>query len=105
MKITTKSTATCFFALWAVCGLGIAWQAGVSAADTLSTEDFLNTLGVNTHLQGPTPADRWNTNINEIHWAHPLGLCVSQMEFGAGWTAANGWQGNYNPTNTGTTDE
>ncbi|MBI5833499.1 MAG: hypothetical protein HZB16_14465 [Armatimonadetes bacterium] len=34
-------------------------------------------------------------------WAHPLGLLVSQMEFGAGWTAANGWQGNYNPTNTG----
>lgn len=35
------------------------------------------------------------------NWAHPLGIRVSQMEFGAGWTAANHWQGNYNPVNTG----
>lgn len=201
MKIASWLTATWLLGLWSVCGLDIAWPAGASAADTLSTEDFLNTLGVNTHLQGLTPADRWNTNINEIgrqlnfigvrivrdwiyrpadgqlfkdlqnawrpdgrfwtsivegspadqrkslalsqaayqnfpgliyamggpneeddtypqklgatlpdaalvqttlyRWAHPLGLRVSQMEFGAGWTAANGWQGNYNPTNTG----
>jgi hypothetical protein len=188
-------------ALCAVCGGCIAGLAPVSAADVISTEDFLNTLGVNTHLQGLTPSDPWNTNIAEIgkqlnfigvrivrdwiyrpadgqlfkdlqdawrpdgrfwtsivegspanqrkslalaqgawqnfpgliyamggpneeddpypqklgatlpdaarvqsslyNWAHPLGIRVSQMEFGAGWTAANGWQGNYNPSNTG----
>lgn len=166
-----------------------------------STEDFLNTLGVNTHLQGLTKADPWNTDLPQIAgqlrylgvrlvrdwiyrpsdaqlfhdlqtrwrpdgrfwtsivegspadqrkslaqtqaavrdfpglihvvggpneedddyaqklgatlpqaalvqtdlyaWAHPLGLLVSQMEPGQGWTAANGWTGNYNPANTG----
>ena len=173
----------------------------MSAADALSSEDFLNTLGVNTHLQGLTPSDPWNTKVDEIgkqlnvlgvrivrdwiyrpadgrlfkelqrawrpegrfwtsivegspadqrkslalsqavwqsfpgliyamggpneedddypqklgatlpdaalvqtalyHWAHPRGIRVSQMEFGAGWTATNHWQGNYNPANTG----
>src|SRR5258708_4236245 len=34
-------------------------------------------------------------------WAHPLGIKVSQMEFGAGWTATNNWEGDYNPTNPG----
>ena len=201
MKITKKSTLAWVLGFWAVCGWGIAQPARASAADALSTEDFLSTLGVNTHLQGLTPADRWNTNIAEIgkqlnfigvrivrdwiyrpadgqlfkdlqnawrpdgrfwtsivegspadqrkclalsqsawqnfpglicamggpneeddpypqklgatlpdaalvqaslySWAHPLGIRVSQMEFGQGWTAANGWQGNYNPANTG----
>jgi hypothetical protein len=32
---------------------------------------------------------------------HPLGVKVSQMEFGSGWTASNKWQGDYNPANTG----
>ncbi len=36
-------------------------------------------------------------------WAHSGGrnVPVSQMEFGAGWTAANDWQGDYNPGETG----
>ena len=169
----------------------------------MSTEDFLNHLGVNTHLDGLTPEDPWNTNAVQIgtllrflgvrldrDWAHslsagpqwkavqnawsPLGrfwtsvdegspatqrtvlveeqaierafpgliyamggpneeddtypqglgatlpdaalvqqslyqwahsggrsIPVSQMEFGAGWTAVNAWQGDYNPKNTG----
>ncbi|HVU35343.1 MAG TPA: MBG domain-containing protein [Opitutaceae bacterium] len=34
-------------------------------------------------------------------WANPRGIKVSQMEFGAGWTDKNNWQGDYNPTNPG----
>jgi hypothetical protein len=169
----------------------------------LSTEDFLNGLGVNTHLNGLTAADPWNTNTSQVAeqlryigvrlvrdwaysvadgerwaavqkawgpygrfwssideaspanqrkalqcqetiwsthpgllyamggpneedneyprsrgatlpdsvlvqqalytWAHADGrqIPVSQMEFGSGWTAANQWQGDYNPRNTG----
>jgi hypothetical protein len=167
----------------------------------IRTEDFLNTLGVNTHLGGLTKSDPWNTNIPEVasqlnyigvrlvrdwpyraeygvtlkslqeawrkdgrFWLavvegspadqrtsaasiveiakkypdlvyaasgpneedngyaqklgatlpdsalvqadsynalHPMGIMVSQMEFGSGWVASNNWQGNYNPTNTG----
>ncbi len=169
----------------------------------LSTEDFLNHLGVNTHLDGLTQSDPWNTNaalvgtqlnylgvrldrdwahsadtgkkwkdvqkawspygrfwtsIDEAgpqyqrsvlayeeaiyqtfpgliyamggpnepdntypqgegatlpdsalvqqslhNWAHLQGrnIPVSQMEFGSGWTAANHWQGDYNPGDTG----
>jgi len=168
----------------------------------MSTEDFLNRLGVNTHLNGLTRNDPWNTNASQVasqlryigvridrdwawgatdgitwkkvqdewplgrfwtsideaspaeqrshlaneerlftgypgliyaiggpneeddsypqergatlpdsalvqqslyRWAHSGGrsIPVSQMEFGAGWTAANRWQGDYNPTDTG----
>ena len=169
----------------------------------VSTEDFLNHLGVNTHLDGLTHDDPWNTNASVVgaqlnflgmrldrDWAHfstvgqtwndvqkawnpygrfwssideagpayqrsvleyeqticqtfpgliyamggpneedntyPQGLGatlpdsalvqqtlytwahengrnmpVSQMEFGSGWTAANNWQGDYNPRDTG----
>jgi hypothetical protein len=166
-----------------------------------STEDFLNTLGVNTHLGGLTAGDPWNTDPREVgkqlnyigvrlvrdwpysadygqklaavrnswrpdgkFWLsvvegspaeqrsgveacariakaypgmiyatgggneeddeyaqklgatlpdtavvqamlyrelHPLGVVVSQCEFGAGWTAANNWDGDYDPNNTG----
>ena len=201
MRITTRPTAALIFGVLAACGVGRTGPERLRAADAMSTESFLNTLGVNTHVQGLTRADPWNTNINEIgkqlnfigvrivrdwiyrpvdgqrfkdlqnawrpdgrfwtsivegspadqrkslalsqaawqnfpgliyamggpneeddpysqklgatlpdaalvqtslyQWAHPLGIPVSQMEFGAGWTAANNWQGNYNPTNTG----
>jgi hypothetical protein len=169
----------------------------------MATEDFLNRLGVNTHLNGLTTGDPWNTNAAEVgsqlryigvrlvrDWAwsaadgvkwkavqsawNPLGrfwtsidegspktqraslsteiaiysaypnliyamggpneedddyarsqgaslpdaaevqkslygwshsdgrrVPVSQMEFGAGWTALNHWQGDYNPVDTG----
>ena len=175
----------------------------VRAQATLSTEDFLNRLGVNTHLNGLTKEDPWNTDAAQVAsqlrylglrldrdwawsladgqkwkavqkawgpygrfwtsideaspanqrkgleieqtiqqsfpgliyamggpneednpypqvqgatlpdsalvqqslytWAHSGGrhVPVSQMEFGAGWTAANNWQGDYNPANTG----
>jgi hypothetical protein len=38
-------------------------------------------------------------------WAHSQGrnVKVNQMDFGAGWTAENNWQGDYNPSNTGIT--
>ena len=174
-----------------------------SAVKAVSTEDFLNTLGVNTHLNGLTQGDPWDTNavrvggqlkflgvrldrdwawsaadgrtwkavqaawgplgcfwtsldegspatqrrnlgleeaIDETYpgliyvmggpneeddtypqqqgatlpdsvlvqqslrdWAHSGGRSIptSQMEFGAGWTAANNWEGDYNPKNTG----
>jgi len=177
--------------------------AAAAPVQAISTEDFLNRLGVNTHLDGLTPQDPWNTNAAEVgaqlryigvrldrDWAHspsagqkwkdvqnawsPLGrfwtsideaspaiqrtvlsdeqeitekfpgliyalggpneeddtypqaqgatlpdvalvqqslyrwahgggrnIPVSQMEFGAGWTAANAWQGDYNPHDTG----
>jgi len=173
------------------------------AQATLSTEDFLNRLGVNTHLNGLTKDDPWNTDEAQVAtqlkyigvrldrdwawsvadgrkwkavqtawgpygrfwtsideaspanqrkdlgfeeaiqqdfpgliyamggpneedntypqsqgatlpdsalvqqslyaWAHSGGrsVPVSQMEFGAGWTASNDWQGDYNPANTG----
>jgi len=176
---------------------------GDPARTALSTEDFLNRLGVNTHLDGLTRDDPWNTkaalvgaqlnyigirldrdwahsptagqtwkevqkawnpygrfwtSIDEaspayqrtvlgyeeaaylafphlifalggpneednlypqaqgatlpeaalvqesLHkWAHSGGrnIPVSQMEFGSGWTSANNWQGDYNPSNTG----
>jgi hypothetical protein len=197
----TLPTAARLLGLLAACALGLAEPEEARAADALSTEDFLNTLGVNTHLQGLIPADPWNTDVKQIgrqlnflgvrivrdwiyrpqdgrlfkdlqdawrpdgrfwtsivegspadqrkslalaqaawqdfpgliyamggpneeddaypqklgatlpdsaivqktlyQWAHPRGIRVSQMEFGAGWTAANNWQGNYNPANTG----
>jgi hypothetical protein len=50
---------------------------------------------------GATLPDAAVVQTQLYNWAHPLGLPVSQMEMGTGWTAANGWQGNYNPTNTG----
>ncbi len=177
--------------------------AAAAPVQAMSTEDFLNRLGVNTHLDGLTPEDPWNTNAAVVgaqlrylgvrldrDWAHspaagqkwkdvqnawsPLGrfwtsidegspatqrtvlgdeqgiskqfpgliyalggpneeddtypqaqgatlpdsalvqqslytwahtggrnLPVSQMEFGAGWSAANAWQGDYNPADTG----
>ena len=36
-------------------------------------------------------------------WAHSQGrnVKVNQMDFGAGWTDQNNWQGDYNPSNTG----
>lgn len=185
-----------------IAGMGNA-SAGADSLQAVSTEDFLNRLGVNTHLNGLTPQDPWNTNVplvadqvnyigvrlvrewtsstamgktwkefakyrvpfgriwtsidegspawqrrvlgfqqaiyeqypgliyamggpNEpdddypqqqgatlpdsvevqkalYQWAHSAGrnLPVSQMEFGAGWTAANGWKGDYDPTETG----
>lgn len=173
----------------------------VGAQRVRSTEDFLNTLGVNTHLSGLTRDDPWNTDIKEIgaqlnyigirlvrdwpykadygkklaalrdawrpdgkFWlsvveggpdeqrgsvaacaeiartypgmiyavgggneedndyaqklgatlpdtavvqallytaVHPLGIVVSQSEPGSGWTAANNWNGDYDPNNTG----
>jgi hypothetical protein len=38
-------------------------------------------------------------------WAHSEGrnVKVNQMDFGAGWTEQNNWQGDYNPSNTGIT--
>ncbi|MFL6260841.1 MAG: RICIN domain-containing protein [Thermoanaerobaculia bacterium] len=38
-------------------------------------------------------------------WAHSQGrnVKVNQMDFGAGWTSMNNWQGDYNPRNTGIT--
>ncbi|HEY2295755.1 MAG TPA: hypothetical protein VGM86_34055, partial [Thermoanaerobaculia bacterium] len=38
-------------------------------------------------------------------WAHSAGrnVKVNQMDFGAGWTDQNNWQGDYNPSNTGIT--
>ena len=169
----------------------------------LSTEEFLNHLGVNTHLNGLTHSDPWNTNVAQVgaqlrslgvrldrdwawsladgqtwknvqaawspygrfwtsvdeaspanqrrdlgyemaiqqrfpglistmggpneeddtypqsqgatlpdaalvqqslyQWAHSgrRNIPVSQMEFGAGWSAANGWRGDYPPQATG----
>lgn len=174
--------------------------ASVPGIQAMSSEDFLNHLGVNTHLNGLTRNDPWNTNAAQVAaqlsylgvrldrdwawseadgkrwnsvqegwglgrfwtsidegsparqrkylqavesiwtnypgliyavggpneeddaypqkqgatlpdsalvqsalyaWARPRNILVSQMEFGAGWTAANSWQGDYNPTNTG----
>ncbi len=177
--------------------------ADAAPTQAMSTEDFLNRLGVNTHLDGLTREDPWNTNAAQVgaqlrytgvrldrDWAHspsagpkwkdvqnawsPLGrfwtsvdeagpasqrtvlseeqaidqafpgliyamggpneeddtypqglgatlpdaalvqqslytwahsgsrnVPVSQMEFGAGWTATNAWQGDYNPSDTG----
>lgn len=53
--------------------------------------------------QGATLPDSVLVQQSLYTWAHTGGrnIPVSQMEFGAGWTAANAWQGDYNPTNTG----
>lgn len=187
----------------AVLGLTLSIASSARAEAALSTEDFLNRLGVNTHLNGLTKDDPWNTDAVQVGaqlkylgvrldrdwawavadgqtwrnvqkawgpygrfwtsideagpanqrkdlgfeeaiwqnfpgliyamggpneednpypqsqgatlpdsalvqqslytWAHLGGrnIPVSQMEFGAGWTADNNWQGDYNPTNTG----
>ncbi len=187
----------------AVLTLNFCTTTFVRAQPALSTEDFLNHLGVNTHLNGLTRSDPWNTDAVKVAaqlnyigvridrdwawsaadgktwktvqshwipegrfwtsideaspahqrqnlayeesiyqafpnliyalggpneedntypqsqgatlpdaalvqqslytWAHSGGrnIPVSQMEFGAGWSAANGWQGDYNPQKTG----
>ncbi len=190
-----------YLAALALVTAGLTQPVRAQAPTVLSTEDFLNTLGVNTHLRGLTKDDPWNTNVAEVgaqlnylgvrlvrdwvsrpsdgelfmsvknawrpdgrFWTsiaedspagqragvaatlavakaypgliyvaggpneeddpypqklgatlpdsalvqadlyramQPLGILVSQMEFGAGWTAENNWQGNYNPKNTG----
>lgn len=196
--------------LLAACGLllgslalGRPAAAQAPATKAMPTEDFLNTLGVNTHLNGLTASDHWDTDAARVggqlkylgvrldrdwawsagdgvtwknvqtawgplgsfwtsvdegspatqrralrieeaiyeaypgliavlggpneeddaypqqqgatlpdsvlvqqslhDWAHSGGRDVptSQMEFGAGWTAANNWQGDYNPNATG----
>ena len=192
-----------FLLLGVAATLAVSAATGVHAEAALSTETFLNSLGVNTHLNGLTKDDPWNTNAAQVGsqlaylgvrldrdwawsasdgqtwknvqkawgpygrfwtsideagpanqrkdlatteaiyeaypgliyamggpneednpypqsqgatlpdaalvqqslyaWAHSDGrsVPVSQMEFGAGWTAANNWQGDYNPTATG----
>src|SRR5512135_734327 len=37
-----------------------------ASVPTISTEDFLNRLGVNTHLNGLTRDDPWNTNVEQV---------------------------------------
>ena len=53
--------------------------------------------------QGATLPDAALVQQSLYAWAHSGGrhVPVSQMEFGAGWTALNNWQGDYSPTNTG----
>lgn len=187
----------------ALCLAALAFVPSAQAETALSTEDFLNRLGVNTHLNGLTKADPWNVDARQVggqlaylgvrldrdwawsmadgktwqavqaawsplgrfwtsvdeaspanqrkdlgfeeaiaqtyphlvyamggpneednsypqsqgatlpdaalvqkslyDWAHLAGraLPVSQMEFGAGWTAANNWHGDYDPQHTG----
>ena len=53
--------------------------------------------------QGATLPDAALVQQSLYTWAHSGGrnVPVSQMEFGAGWTAANDWQGDYNPAHTG----
>jgi hypothetical protein len=50
---------------------------------------------------GATLPDSALVQADLYNGLHPLGILVSQMEFGAGWTAANNWTGNYDPNNTG----
>ena len=198
----TVLTLTALAVTWcAVAGQSRSYAA--TTGSVKSTEEFLNHLGVNTHLDGLTGGDPWNTNAIQVaeqlryigvrldrDWLHspesasqwnlvqnlwgrygrfwssidetspahqredlkytqraclkyphmfyalggpneednsyPISLGaslpdsalvqkllyqfahshgrnipVSQMEFGSGWTSANGWQGDYNPTNTG----
>ncbi len=198
-----KTLSILLSALIAALALGVKPAPGAPATPAISTEDFLNHLGVNTHLNGLTREDPWNTHAAQVAaqlkylgvrldrdwlhstaeaqtwkdvqkawgpygrfwtsvdetgpedqrkilaseqaifqafpgliyalggpneeddaypqglgatlpdsalvqqslytWAHSGGrtVPVSQMEFGAGWTAANNWQGDYNPGSTG----
>ena len=199
----TKTRSLPYLGIVAALGLTLSAAPTARAQTTLSTEDFLNRLGVNTHLNGLTKDDPWDTDAAQVAsqlryigvrldrdwawsaadgqkwkavqtawgpygrfwtsideaspanqrkdlgyeeaiqqtypgliyamggpneedniypqaqgatlpdsvlvqqslytWAHSGGrnVPVSQMEFGAGWTAANDWQGDYNPANTG----
>jgi len=50
----------------AALGLSLLALGGAARAETaLSTEAFLNRLGVNTHLNGLTKADPWNTEARQ----------------------------------------
>jgi len=51
--------------------------------------------------QGATLPDSALVQASLYAWGHSRGIPISQMEFGAGWTAANHWEGDYNATNTG----
>lgn len=53
--------------------------------------------------QGATLPDAALVQRSLYSWAHSGGrnIRISQMEFGAGWTATNGWQGDYAPQETG----
>lgn len=59
-------------------------------------EDDSYPQGLNARL--PDSAD-----VQTSLWgfANPVGVKVSQMEFGAGWTSQNSYQGDYNPSNPG----
>ena len=56
------------FLFWAALAALVLVVRPASAAPTpaMSTEDFLNHLGVNTHLDGLTPKDPWNTNPTQV---------------------------------------
>jgi hypothetical protein len=59
-----------------------------SASPAMSTEDFLNRLGVNTHLTGLTANDPWNTNTGQV--ASQLTYIGVRLDRDWAWSVANG---------------
>jgi len=54
----------------------------------LSTEDFLNCLGVNTHLNGLTRDDPWNTNAAQV--GQQLRYLGVRLDRDWAWSVADG---------------
>jgi hypothetical protein len=54
----------------------------------MSSEDFLDHLGVNTHLNGLTAADPWNTNAKQV--AEQLTYIGVRLDRDWAWSAASG---------------
>jgi hypothetical protein len=69
-------------------------------------DDYPQGVGTN-HVNPPyaTLPDSALVQGQLYTWAHSEGrnVKVNQMDFGAGWTDKNNWQGDYNPSNTGIT--
>jgi hypothetical protein len=85
---------------------------------TYAEQAYLNYPGLIYALGGPNEEDdpgpqSWHATLPDsaivqgslYGWAHGGGrnVPVSQMEFGAGWTWANNWEGDYQPGNSNIT--
>jgi hypothetical protein len=80
-----------------------AWlQSTLNLASTLAQEGILNFIEGGNEDDDPYAIGNGNTlgwtaqfQQQVLQVGHALGLPVINMSFGAGWTAANNWQGNY----------
>ena len=76
MKINALRHPGGLLAVTALLGISLAGSPPAQAVTALSTEDFLNTLGVNTHLDGNAG---WNTNTSQVAITGPAAICFNSL--------------------------